>query len=310
MTPNQNDDPGTVTQDPPRGRHGAPRPDATGGAPSTHPQAVGHGTPDTAPPIALRYHPAANFGDALSPMLVQHLSGRRVKNSGPQTCDIVALGSIIDNFSRHYAEPSRRRPYIWGTGFMKPHSGRFRDNVEVCAVRGPLTGTLLGLGPDFTYGDPGLLVDELLDAPPERTDTIGIIAHHAKADQPELQQALDHLPHLKLIEVRSRDALDVVRQIGSCRFILSSSLHGLIVADSLGVPNHWLDVQGIHYYPEFKFYDYALGVGRELGQSVKLEALEDFLSEPLPATIPYADGVARSRERLRAAFPAELVAAA
>jgi pyruvyltransferase len=47
-----------------------------------------------------------------------------------------------------------------------------------------------------------------------------------------------------------------VREITSCEFILSSSLHGLVVADSYGIPNQWVEPAAEDIHNTFKFYDY------------------------------------------------------
>ena len=49
----------------------------------------------------------------------------------------------------------------------------------------------------------------------------------------------------------------VLKQIDQCEYILSSSLHGMIFADSLCVPNMWTILSGRVQGKGFKFYDYA-----------------------------------------------------
>ena len=48
----------------------------------------------------------------------------------------------------------------------------------------------------------------------------------------------------------------MVEAIASCEVVLSQSLHGLIVADALGVPNVWIAPTGDMVGGRFKFDDY------------------------------------------------------
>lgn len=262
----------------------------------------------TLPPFSLFWFNAANFGDALSPFVVSHVAGRPVTHANPERAQLFALGSLMGWLHDRYSEApaSGHRPLLWGTGCLKPPSRKFLKHVDVRAVRGPISNTLLNELPRLPWGDPGIFADELFATPPARTDRIGVIAHHKLADDPALAALAAAVPQVEVIDVRTFDAMGVVERIASCRYVLSSSLHGLVVADAFGVPNRWLDPRGNHGFSELKFYDYATGIGRDLGLPVALADAADHLRGPLPETIPYADGIAASKHALRLSFPAEL----
>ncbi|RGY81624.1 hypothetical protein DXA18_05515 [Dorea sp. AM58-8] len=59
------------------------------------------------------------------------------------------------------------------------------------------------------------------------------------------------------------DPLQVVKEIAECRYIISSSLHGLIVADSLGIPNMYLVFGDRLLGDGYKFEDYYSAYGVE-----------------------------------------------
>lgn len=247
-----------------------------------------------------------NFGDAISAMLVAQLSGRPVEWAPPIKAEMFCVGSLmfqvrVGSLRRGDHPP----PLVWGTGAMGPLKPDFVEKADIRLVRGPFTATLLGL--DLTnFGDPGLLSSDLLDAPLEPDGKIGIVLHHTQVGQSQLRQMISSLDNVVLIDPR-KDPLDVIRRIGECKFILSSSLHGVIVADALGVPNTWIVPDGIHGAARLKFYDYAASIGRLLPAPVPLEDLSEFVRAGVFPEITWSEGVAERQQDLRNCFPSELL---
>ena len=71
------------------------------------------------------------------------------------------------------------------------------------------------------------------------------------------------------------DPLNVLRLIGSCTKVISSSLHGLIVADAFGIPRRAERFAGMeanrHEGGDFKFRDY----GASIGQPIEFGTLQE-----------------------------------
>jgi pyruvyltransferase len=72
---------------------------------------------------------------------------------------------------------------------------------------------------------------------------------------------------VRLIDLASGDVETVTREIMSCKRIISSSLHGLVIADAYGIPNAWLGSDGREGGSrpnggEYKFYDYFAAVSK------------------------------------------------
>ncbi len=55
----------------------------------------------------------------------------------------------------------------------------------------------------------------------------------------------------------------MIDNILSCEIILSSSLHGLIVADAYNTPSSWIKFSNKVYGNGFKFRDYYASIGYE-----------------------------------------------
>ena len=161
--------------------------------------------------------------------------------------------------------------YIWGTGFIsynahEDNKFRFR-NIRVLSLRGNLSKNrverILGKKLSITTGDGGLLVDRWVGENPPKKYRIGIIPHFKEKDSPIVSEMKKRYSDSVIIDLGNKP-IDVVKEIASCETILSSSLHGLIVADSFHIPNkHIL----LYPYGErmlgdgFKFADYYSSYG-------------------------------------------------
>ncbi len=89
---------------------------------------------------------------------------------------------------------------------------------------------------------------------------MGIIPHYN--DTPVLQ--VPQSDRIRVINIES-GLIQVVREVLSCACILSSSLHGLVLADAYDIPAAWLLVDGGARLVggKFKFVDYLLSTGRD-----------------------------------------------
>lgn len=245
-----------------------------------------------------------NFGDALSQIVVAHVSRREVAHSGAVGADLFAVGSILQIVRRRFTEGRKRRPVIWGSGLLHPTPRDFLPHVDFALLRGPITASLLGLKP-AGFGDPGLLIAKALGQAPERTDKIGLVPHYKQVDDPAIQALADADPRIQLIDVRD-DAAAVCGQIASCAHVFASSLHGLITADAYGVASTWADPGEESH---LKYHDYAASVGRPMVNPVTWGEIPELLATlKSPADLPWADGVARAQSDLLNSFPAQLCA--
>ncbi|BBH46215.1 exopolysaccharide glucosyl ketal-pyruvate-transferase [Pseudomonas sp. KU43P] len=192
-------------------------------------------------------------------MIVERVSHRKVVYSGVKDADIIAIGSILDRTRKAKIFGFPRRLHVWGAGSGKPldiYSSRHHYH----ALRGEkCKAQIRGLKGSPVLGDPGLLAPLLVKKPSTKKTRIGIVPHISQRNSPAIAYLLSRNPGARIIDVCA-PVKHVLEAIASCDFVLSSSLHGLIVADAYGVPNQWLCLERNPHW-EFKFQDYYSGIG-------------------------------------------------
>lgn len=240
-----------------------------------------------------------NFGDWLSPVLVQHLSGREVVHAAPNDADLVAIGSILQRVKHRWWN---RRVNIWGSGFIEarePVAARHHYH----AVRGKQTAQLItGVNPP-ALGDPGLLVDRLLPhyAQVPKRYAVGLVPHYKDQQHPAVQQFLQRVPNSAVIDILS-EPMDFLPQLAACEFVLSSSLHGLIVADAFRIPNAWIELSSSVRGEQFKFRDYYSVFDIDNPKALSLDSLSTAVIADI-ATSYQRGKLAEVQQSLLSAFP-------
>ena len=221
-------------------------------------------------PVRLHYFKSRksqpNFGDELAPLVVSYVTGRPCEHASRWSCELVGIGSILDRFVQPKGRAVQfaksllgRRTKVWGSGLIAA-TDPVAHGLDVLAVRGRSTANALGLPAGVPLGDPAILIGEMFQER-AKTHAVGIVPHYTDKTHPAVER-LAAGGHVKIIDV-NRPPLDVVRDISTCETIVSSSLHGLIVADALEIPNVRVSFHGKLKGGDFKFGDYASGVGRE-----------------------------------------------
>ena len=219
-----------------------------------------------------------NFGDALNAVLLPTLLKRPVMFGDQNRCELVSIGSLLEVFLHGGSDLrllAKRiifpKLHVWGTGFIAPMNFLVKRpqskpetlsrRIKIHAVRGKLTKRRIQqiTGDDLstvTAGDPGLLSDVLLDgAYPKKSYRLGVVPHYIDNDDYSIRRIVSEVDHSLLINVLD-DPLKVVHKIACCEVVLSSSLHGLIAADSLGVPNIRMICSDKIIGGDYKYDDY------------------------------------------------------
>ena len=231
--------------------------------------------------IKLYYADIPNMGDRLNKLIVEELFHCKVVRHTYLTGEVSGIGSGLGQFTLHgnavmrvcekimgYLFPNVS---IWGSGFYyysKVDEPFYRKNIRFCAVRGELSRKrvikLLGHNEDILTADAGILAPCLIKEPIIKKYDIGIIPHmnEMRYEKDYFVRLAGEYPNSILINVED-DCMTVIKQISQCKAVLSSSLHGLIVADGFHIPNRHIYVTDRLGGDGFKFDDYYSAYGME-----------------------------------------------
>lgn len=196
-----------------------------------------------------------NFGDVLASRIMSYYGADNIKNiyNTDYTGDYISpIGSVL-----HFAP--RKGLHVFGSGFMSSDKlGSKTPPKEVIALRGPLSESIandLGWQAPKALGDTGLLVSRIYPKE-DKAFRLGVVLHYA--------HALDKIPNLPgVIFINPQNNVDrVIKEIASCEKVVSSSLHGLIVAHSFNIP--WVRLKVVDHQlggGDFKFNDFYGSIG-------------------------------------------------
>lgn len=189
-----------------------------------------------------------NFGDIITPLIFDYF-GIDFEFSEIDY-EVISTGSI--------ARRAISSTTVIGSGIISKHD-KLDINANWLSVRGPITrNKLIELGAKSVprvYGDPGLLLP-LIVPPAEKSHAIGIVPHFT-----EYRKLSKRLKDHFVIDLKTKDPRETIKQITSCEKIISSSLHGVICAHAYGIPAAWVYVSDSLKGDSVKFDDYYAGVG-------------------------------------------------
>ena len=234
-----------------------------------------------------------NFGDELNLLITNIFSKDSfVYTSNIRNIDYIGIGSMLDASifvylpAKSFKACLRNLYYKLKTLFVKktittlgtgicfdyanPSSLKFVRKMRFPIIRGKKTEVILQksgaiMNEKPVLGDLGLLASDLLDQKIAKTHKLGVVPHFRDLDNPLIWKIIDKYEGAICINVQDPPQ-KVIHDIASCELILSTSLHGLIVADSLGIPNLWLENKWARYSRNvadyrFKYNDYYSSFG-------------------------------------------------
>jgi len=207
-----------------------------------------------------------NMGDLLNEEIFAFMLGEYIRVR-PKRARYVMIGSVLDLFlGGKWWDKFKKPLIILGSGFIQPPvtPDVIYRRLEVVGVRGKITRKRLAmLGyevKDVVLGDWGLVIAKLfpLEKPKQRYD-IGLVAHYAdesNADYLQFRELLSKRYNVLKIDIK-QDFKKFANKMIQCDTIISSAMHGLIVADSYRIPNLRVVFTGSNILGgDYKYNDY------------------------------------------------------
>ncbi len=212
-------------------------------------------------------HPFANLGDALSPIIISALSGLPSvhRNFDSDTPRLASVGSIAHGLKNGVV-------HFWGSGIDKHKNPVNRElgyytrppntTFHVHAMRGPFSAEVLrnqDMEVPSIYGDPVWFLPAIMEPAAEKQYELGVVVHLSELTGLSLDDTVRHefirywVPKSLARSVRIITTLtpptlsgleDKIKEMTACKRIASTSLHGLVIAETYGIPCAYFPVAG------------------------------------------------------------------
>lgn len=237
---------------------------------------------------------SVNLGDTLALVVYKWMLGRKQcpEDKGvKKTTHLMTIGSLIGmkNFNAT----------IWGTGLhcFKSITNIFKNRTyvkyDIRAVRGPITREILisnGYECPEIFGDPAVLMPLIYNNKDNKKKYKHSIVYHLDYKEANM------LEECHYINIRTDDYKAFIDEILASEVVISSSLHGIILAEAYGVPAIFLKAGMDNQL--LKFYDWYYSTGRinvrmarTLNEALEMEPMElpdlQDMQEKLLQSFPY-----------------------
>ena len=223
-----------------------------------------------------------NWGDDLNRYLIERLTGKKVlfvpKNFNNSLWNILTkrflfIGSILTFWSVD-------NTIICGAGIKNPKHKVYGKPSSVLFVRGPKTREVLinqNIECPEIYGDPALLLPFVYNPIDiKQSETIILIINEATPKDCQAIRSAEKLGFRIVNMTNYRKWTEIIDIIISSKFVVSESLHGLIVAETYGIPNVWVELIKHQDWWNFKFFDFFESINKYDEESLKLYERFDY----------------------------------
>ena len=203
-----------------------------------------------------------NFGDWLSPLIVNHYTDKKIMFQSPVKIamkeHMIGLGSI-----GRFIKPNS---VVVGTG-ISTDDLTLAKSAKYISVRGPVTARVVKQsgGPSVeSFGDPGVLISRIFPVARSSNGRVALVRHFTHKPIPmtipenmdEFDVFMSHPDDIKLL----------VENLNKYDRVITSAMHIFITCQSYGIPCALITFEGFEdavHGTGIKYGDYAQGVGLE-----------------------------------------------
>ena len=210
--------------------------------------------------MKVHIHPCGkkNIGDEFNLWFWQEILGEDTLHLLPDDELLVGIGTVLND-----KLPSARAIHILGSGVGYGNADSIKpgQNWTIHFVRGLLSAKSLGIDASLAISDPGILISKL--RPRDKKRNIGIsFMPHIGIDSPRSRRLIESIGWNYISP--SDDEHCILDSIASSEKLVTSAMHGAIIADSYRTP--WLPINTSPEILPFKWRDWfsSLNIDAEL----------------------------------------------
>lgn len=200
--------------------------------------------------MVLKYFHGKNFGDALNPLIFNHLIPDSLDNNAD--IEFFGIGSLIGIDELYNSKARKKIIFSSGYGEYGPIP-KLDETHDIVCVRGPLTAKALNIDQKLAVTDGAILLKFLNFPERSKKHEFSYMPHwdsERRFNWADFCQKAD----INYISP-TKDIHQIIEDILETKVLITEAMHGAIVADTLRVP--WIPVKAYKYIREFKWLDWA-----------------------------------------------------
>ena len=227
--------------------------------------------------LKINYVPGPNIGDNVFPYMMYKLGVPFTWSCHTEHKNIISTGSII-------GIGSKKDTIVWGSGIINANTQMHPEAIPVL-VRGKYSSKSSDRARNVPIGDPAIALPHFYksDKHPQKIKGLtGIIPHMIEYDRvvEYLKNSNISNSSYKIISPNAyymKENFDkYIYDVMSCERVVSTSLHGIIIANAFGVPAAWWRFSDSLMGDDIKFIDYSSAFDHVLEKNEKIEEINNY----------------------------------
>ncbi len=204
--------------------------------------------------MILTYYRGKNFGDALNPLIFNHLLPGFFDDDPSEL--FLGIGSIL-GFQK--GDKNTKKLIVFSSGFAYDDPPIINERYDIRCVRGPMTASVLKIDKSQAVTDGALLLRQLPEFQNEQPKKykFSFIPHYRSEQMFDRWEKVFEPVGVHFISPALKPA-DVIQQIRQSECVLAEAMHAAIIADTFRVP--WIPVQMFLHINTFKWQDWMLSM--------------------------------------------------